>query len=68
MGKKIREFVNKEGQRYVVKEEIGGELIVDFIPFSMRIKDWSFIDEMKAKGAIEYTHRYEQIDWQGGES
>lgn len=58
----IREFVNESGQRYAVKEHKDGTLEVDFIPFSMRLKDWSFIDDMKVRGQIDYKCQYDLVN------
>lgn len=59
---RVREFVNNQGQKYIVKEDEGGKLNIDFVPFSMRVDDWSFIDDMKAEGKLHYKHEYEVVE------
>ena len=58
----VWEFVNSLGQKLIVKENEDKTLNVDFVPFSKRITNWEYVDELTSRGKYNYIGKFDLVN------
>lgn len=59
MGKRMWEYKNKQGYKYLVTKQNNGLLKLEVVTFSALYNDWASIDELKDLGVIDFIKEYE---------